>query len=278
MPAAVLSGELFSRFRQEMRLRNYAARTVETYATCLRAYVAWLGGVAPRTVEDEVPRSYLVSLVEAGASRSLVDQHVSTLKLLYIDLYGWPAERLAVPRPRREHALPVVPTRSEVLRMAAAITNDKHRLGLLMCYGSGLRVSELVAVDVGDVDVDELLVRVRSGKGRKDRVTVLAASIVPDVLRQMGGRSPVMPLFESALGGRWSVRSMQQVVADARIRAGVRGRVTPHSLRHAFATHLLEGGTSLRVIQQLLGHANIQTTTRYARMTHPARMKVSSPL
>jgi site-specific recombinase XerD len=278
MHPPVLSTELFPRFQQEMRLRNYAPRTVETYVSCLRSYVAWLEGEAPRSVADEVPRSYLVSLVEAGASRSLVDQHVSTLKLLYIELYGWPEERLAVPRPRREKALPVVPTKSEVLRMAGALANEKHRLAILLAYGSGLRVSELVGLDVGDVDVDELLVRVRAGKGRKDRVTVLAASLVPDVISRIGGRSRFAPLFDSAGGGRWSVRSVQAVVADARIRSGVTSRVTPHSLRHAFATHLLEGGTSLRVIQQLLGHASIQTTTRYARMTHPARMKVTSPL
>lgn len=278
MPARVLSTELFPRFRQEMHLRNYAPRTIETYCACLRSYVSWLGGVPPREVADDVPRSYLVSLVEAGASRSLVDQHVSTLKLLYLELYGWPGERLDVPRPRREKTLPVVPTKSEVLRLAGALANEKHRLAVLLCYGSGLRVSELIALDVGDIDVDELLVRVRAGKGRKDRVTVLAHSIVPDVIKRVGGRPDRAPLFESALGGRWSVRSMQQVVAVARVRAGLRHRVTPHSLRHAFATHLLEGGTSLRVIQQLLGHASIQTTTRYARMTHPARMKVSSPL
>lgn len=278
MPRPVLALELFPRFQQELRLRNYAQRTIDTYTSCLRSYVRWLEGEVPRAVEDDVPRSYLMSLIEAGASRSLVDQHVSTLKFLYLELYGWPLERLSVPRPRREKSLPVVPTRGEVLRMAGALTNEKHRLAILLCYGSGLRVSELVGLDVGDVDLDELLVRVRGGKGRKDRLTVLAGALVPDVIVRIGGRSPLAPLFESAAGGRWSKRSMQQVVVAARVRAGVSGRVTTHSLRHAFATHLLEGGTSIRVIQQLLGHASIQTTTRYARMTHPSRMRVSSPL
>jgi integrase/recombinase XerD len=273
-----LSPELHERFRQEMRLRNYSPRTIQTYGSCLRQYVRWLAPVVPRDAGDEAPRSFLVQLVEGGCSRTLVDQHVSALKLLYVELYGWEEGRLAVPRPRRERALPEVPTREEVLALAAATGNAKHRFAVLLCYGSGLRLSEVVGLDVGDVDVGALTVRVRGGKGRKDRLTVLSESLVGAARDQAGGRGPREALFLGAGGRRWSKRSLQAAVERARRVAGLQRRVTVHSLRHAFATHMLEGGTDLRAIQVLLGHADVRTTTRYTHLVDPRQMRLVSPL
>ena len=278
MPAPVLSPYLLPRFQQELRLRGYAVRTVATYTSCLRQYLLWLGPTAPKDVTAEVPRSFLMSLVEAGASRSLVDQHISTLKFLYLELYGWTVEVLSVPRPRRAKTLPRVPTREEVLQLADAVPNRKHRLAILLMYATGLRVSGLVALDVGDVDLDGLVVRVRLGKGAKDRLTILSERLIPELRWLMGGRAHLAPLFPGSDGGPWSARSVQHVLVDARVRSGLHGRITPHSLRHAFATHLLEAGTDLRVIQVMLGHERIETTTRYTHVVSPARMKVRSPL
>ena len=134
------------------------------------------------------------------------------------------------------------------------------------------------ALDVGDVDLEGLVIRVRSGKGGKDRLTVLSDKLVPELRRHMARRPHAAPLFERRAGGRWSIRSMQHVVRRARIAAGLAKRITPHSLRHAFATHLLESGVGLRAIQGLLGHGHIQTTVRYTRMTSPNRMRLRSPL
>lgn len=278
MRKVVLSTELMERYQQELRLRGYAGRTVKTYTSCLRQFVRWVAPLVPREVPTDYPRSFVMHLVELGASRSLVDQQISALKFLYVELYGWSAEVFDVPRPRRRRALPIVPTRGEVLQLANALSNRKHRAAVLLAYGSGLRVGELVALDVGDVDLDELLVRVRAGKGGKDRHTVLSEALVPEVAWLTNGRADHAPLVASAHGGRWSTRSMQQVMAKACRKAGVQKRVTPHSLRHAFATHLLEAGTDLRVIQVLMGHAKIETTTRYTHVVNPSRVRVVSPL
>jgi len=278
MGSAKLSVGFFERVEQELRLRGYAARTTRTYLSCLRQYVRWLAPGVPREVEHDRPRTFLWSLVDAGASRSLVDQHISALKFLYIELYGWHPGELDVQRPRRGRSLPVVPTREQVLELASRISNRKHRTAVLLAYGSGLRVSELVGLDVGDVDVPNAMLRIRNGKGNKDRLTVLSAALTDDLNWLMGNRPPMAPLFSSEAGGRWSVRSMQHVMARARGLMATPVRITPHSLRHAFATHLLEGGTDLRVIQLLLGHARIQTTTRYAHMANPSRVRVASPL
>ena len=278
MREPVLSTELMKRYRQELQLRGYAKRTIKTYACCLRQYTRWLRPLVPKEAPRDMPRSFLIHLVELGASRSLVDQQISALKFLYVELYGWASEELDVPRPKRRKTLPIVPTREEVLQLANALTNRKHRAAVLLAYGSGLRVGELVALDVGDVDLDELLVRVRAGKGGKDRNTVLSDTLVPEVAWLGNGRAMFAPLVPNAQGGRWSARSMQYAMARACKRAGLKKRVTTHSLRHAFATHLLEGGTDLRVIQVLLGHAKIETTTRYTHVVNPSRVRVVSPL
>ncbi len=275
---SVLATTLFARVEQELRLRNYAPRTIQTYLSCLRKYVRWLGAVPPREAQREQPRAFLVHMVEAGASRTLVDQQVSALKFLYVELYGWDREELAIPRPRRGRSLPAVPTREEVLRLAEALDNRKHRAAVLLLYGSGLRVSELVALDVGDVDVEALVVKVRAAKGMKDRLTILSERMVDEVVWLARGRGPDRPLFTGRGEGRWSVRSVQHVIARARVEAGLAKRVTPHGLRHAFATHLLEGGTDLRAIQVMLGHRRIETTTRYTHVVNPSRMRVRSPL
>lgn len=276
--SGTLSPHLFPRYRQEMVVRGYAEDTIKAYLSCLRRYVRWLGPRHPREVTAEEARSYLLLLIERGASRSLVRQAVSSLKLLYVTLYGREDWGFALPRPRRELRLPYVPTRAQVLQMADGTGNIRHRAAILLLYGSGLRLSELLALRIGDVDVQRLTVHVVQGKGRKDRYTLLSEGLLP-LLRSLAGDRPQdAVLFRSNAGGAWSPRSVQKFVRAAAEKAGVPGRVTPHSLRHAFATHLLEAGTDLRIIQGLLGHADIRTTTRYTHMRDPNRLRVVSPL
>ncbi len=278
MPQQVLATNLLARVEQELRLRGYAQSTIKTYLSCLRAFTRWMMPVAPRDASHDHPRSFLVQLVETGVGRSLLDQHISVLKFLYVELYGWPPQRLAIPRPRRAQRLPVVPTREQVMALADAITNPRHRLAVLLTYAAGLRISELIALNIEDLDLDELVVRVRAGKGAKDRLTVLSKRLVEPLREHVRGRPRLAPVFESAQGGRWSVRSMQHVVVRARVKAGLEMRITTHSLRHAFATHLLEDGVDIRVIQALLGHRRIETTARYTHVVNPARVKARSPL
>jgi len=273
-----LSSHLFTRYRQELELRHYATATIKSYSTCLRRFVKWIDPVHPREATHETVRAYLLQLFEVGVSRSLVGQSVSALQFLYIRLYGWDIARFDVPRPRSETHLPFVPSRSQILAMAGALSNERHKTALLLLYCAGLRVSELTALEVGDVKLERRVLVVRQSKGRKDRFTLLSDRIIPALQEQIGDRSAREPLFPSQAGGSWSTRCVQQFVKRSAKRAGITERVTPHSLRHAFATHLLESGTDLRIIQELLGHSDIRTTTRYTHMRDPNRFIVRSPL
>ena len=273
-----LSPHLFERYGQELALRNYSPRTVASYLSCLRRFTRWLAPRHPRAADSETVRGYLLGLADVGASRSLVSQSVSALKFLYVRLYLWEPDAFDVPRPRGESRLPFVPSRNQVVLMAERTLYRPHATAILLLYGSGLRLSELLALCVGDVDCDRLLLRVVQGKGRKDRLTLLSARLRVDLEPLLRDRSGSAPLFLARSGSPWSPRSVQKFVRRAAERADIPQRVTPHSLRHAFATHLLETGTDLRVIQGLLGHCDIRTTTRYTRMRDPNRFAVASPL
>lgn len=274
-----LSPHLVERVKQEMLIRHYSRHTVRAYAAYVRDFANWLAGTLPREATVAQVGAYLAHVVARGASRSAVDQAISALRFLYVELYQrfTPGDLLAW-RPRREATLPRVLSKSEVLLLAEAIANRKHRLAVLLMYASGIRVSELVALRVGDVDLSRLVVNVRGGKGGKDRTTVVSPVLRPEIEWLAARRGAREPLLPSEAGGHLSTRSVQHVVERAARRAGLAGRVSCHVLRHSFATHLLEGGTDIRYSQALLGHARIETTTRYTHVRNPALLHVQSPL
>lgn len=272
-----LATDLYTRYQQELRLRNYRPNTIRTYRSALQGYVRWLAPVHPRGATLEQVQGYLLHVLDAGRSRSMVDQVVSALKFLYIELYKRhaPAD-FCIARPRREFTLPRVLNREEVLALADAVPNRRHRLAVLLLYAAGLRVSELVAANVGDVDLEALSLHIRCGKGGRDRITVLSERLQEDLIWVSGSRPLHAPLLPNKDGERWSARSVQHVVERAAARIGV--HASCHTLRHSFATHLLEDGTDIRFIQSLLGHAKIETTTRYTHVRNPAVLRIRSPL
>ena len=273
-----LPTNLYDRFRQEMQLRNYARNTIKTYTSCLRAYVEWLAPVHPRDADQEQIQAFLHHLLTERRSHAWIAQSVSALKFLYVELYRRDPDTIRLRYPRRNPTLPYVPTRDEVLRLADAITNRKHRLAVLLLYATGLRVSELISADIRDINLERMTLFVHQGKGGKDRVTVISPTLADELRWICADRPPTAPLIPALGGSRWTTRSVQKVVRRAARRAELPARLTPHSLRHAFATHLLEDGTELRFIQNLLGHADIKTTTRYTHVRDPRALRITSPL
>ncbi|MEQ1858211.1 MAG: site-specific tyrosine recombinase/integron integrase, partial [Longimicrobiales bacterium] len=279
IPPALATPSTLERLREEMTLRGLSPRTRKIYLAHVRYFLDWAGERSADTTAQKA-REYLVHLVEErGASRSFHTQAVSALKLLFERVLADRTLAEGIPRPKVEHRLPSVLTKDETLGLLDAIRNPKHRALVMMLYSSGLRVGEVVRLCREDLDVGHGLVRVRHGKGAKDRMTLLSKRALLVVEAYVQAFQPEGWLFPGDRPERHlTARSVQRVVHDAARRAGITKRVSPHTLRHSFATHLLEGGTDLRYIQELLGHSSSRTTQIYTHVTATRLSAIKSPL
>jgi site-specific recombinase XerD len=274
--------EVIARVREELRLRNYSRKTERAYTNHLTRFLRATGR-SPYELEPEDARRYLLALLDRNLSRAYQDQAISAIRFLAVHVLDRSDLVANAPRPRRERRLPSVLSADEVRRLLGAVANAKHRALLMLTYSAGLRVGEVVRLRVADLDLDRGMVHVRGAKNRKDRYTLLSETAVHAV-RIYSQQSPrtVGPrdfLFPGARPDRpLAVRSAQKIVARARRTAGIMKPTTPHTLRHSFATHLLEGGTDIRYIQELLGHASTKTTEIYTHVSQRKLNRIRSPL
>jgi len=272
--------EMRRRMEQELRLRGCSLRTQ-------RAYVHWVSRFAahhrkaPEQMGQEQVRAYLVHLYEdQKLSRPTVVQALCALKFFYVHVLhrSWEIEDLRFPRQGKKR-LPRVLSESEVRRLLESAENLREQAILMALYGSGLRLSEVIHLQVKDIDSAKMQIRVRKGKGGKDRNVMLSEVLLEVLRRYFRQYRPVTWLFYSQTPQRpVDDRTVQRMVRALSQRAGLREPVTAHTLRHSFATHLLENGTELPYIQELLGHRSIKTTMLYLRVSPPALRKVISPL
>lgn len=228
----------------------------------------------PHDLSEYEIKQYLVGLLDNEDPAS-VSQAISSIKFYYQTVYG---RTLKIPYPRKHKKLPEVLTPEEVGRLLDAVENTKHHLLLELMYGCGLRVSEAVKLKKIQINFDEGLVTVREGKGRKDRHIALPKTIRKRLKAYLTARFDDNPHVFNTTRGHLHVKSAQNIVEHAAKKADIKKNVTPHTLRHSFATHLLEQGTDLRIIQKLLGHSNIKTTQIYTQISTQLIKKVKSPL
>ena len=272
-------GELRDRMDQDMVVRGLAESTRESYLAAVTGLAAFHRRSPDRLTQREV-QAYLVHLAEerklAWNTRSLI---TNGLRFFYRTTLGRGEMEFAIPRPKTPARLPEILSQEEVARLLASPRNLKHRLLLMTAYAAGLRVSELVALRVTDIDSDRMTIRVEQGKGGQDRYTLLSARLLEE-LRAYWRHQRARPwLFPSQRGGRpVSISCAQRVWGRAKRDAGVTKRGGIHSLRHAFATHLLEVGTDLHTIQRLLGHRHISTTMVYFHLARKTLAENPSPL
>jgi integrase/recombinase XerD len=265
---------------QEMRLRNYSYKTIKAYRSCIRAFIRYLQPTHPREADAQAIRGYLMHLIdECGYRASSVNQVINALRFMYVELYHKPMVLGEVPRPRHEKPLPVILSQGEVGRIFEVTENLKHRCLLMLAYSAGLRVSEVVRLRLEDIDWDRMLVHIRGAKGFKDRYTILAGSLLATYDEYLRRYVPRAYVFEGEGGGKpYSIRSAEEVFTRSAAKAGVMKDVSFHSLRHAFATHLLEQGVDIRYIQELLGHASSKTTEIYTHVSQRDIGRIRSPL
>ena len=265
-------------YREVLIRRRYSKSTVSTYSAMFGQFVAHFAPTPPAELTEEQIKTYMNHLVEKRKlSQSTHNQAINAIKFYYEHVLGLEKKKYWLDRPRKENKLPRVLSEEDVIRVIAAANNVKHQCMIAMLYSAGLRRSELINLRLQDVDMNRKQVWVRGGKGKKDRVTLLSAHLIVALNHYLDEYKPNYWLFEGLRRKQYSANSLGAVVKQSAARAGL-NRVTPHMLRHSFATHLMDHGTDTRVIQSLLGHQSIETTQIYTHVTTRNLQKIVNPL
>jgi integrase/recombinase XerD len=273
-------GKLQEQMKADLSLKRYSPHTIRAYLHCIRNFAKYFMRPPAEMGETEVRQFILHLAQERKVSASVHSSYVTALKFLYRITLQRPQVVERLPYPKRPKTLPKVLTMKEVLALFTAIKSAKYKAILAIAYGAGVRVSEVCALKPADIDSQRMLIHVRRGKGNKDRYVLLGETMLT-LLREyykkarrkgdylFPGQKPQNPLTPTAI---------RKVLKKVAAQAGVSKKITPHTLRHSFATHLLETGYDLRVVQTLLGHTSIQTTQRYTHVTDRLLSLTRSPL
>ena len=261
-------------------LKAYSPNTIRTYCVEFSQLLYLLGDTPVETLTPERLRSYfLYCTTKLKLSENLIHSRYNAIKFYFEQVLHRDKIFLDdIPRPKKKSTLPKVIGKNDIVKIFAKIDNLKHRVMLKLCYGMGLRVSEIVNLKISDIDSGRMLVHVENAKGKKDRYVALPSSILDELRNYYKAYHPKTYLFEGQYGGQYSIRSAQAVFKNAMKKAKINKAVGIHGLRHSYATHLLESGTDLYFIQKLLGHKDIRTTELYAKVSNRQLSNVKSPL
>jgi site-specific recombinase XerD len=264
--------------QEDMRIRNFSPHTQAQYIGRVAQFARHFAR-PPDQLSFEDVRTYLVHLTERKAKFGVMVTTISALRFFYMKTLrrGWDFN--ALPYPRRERKLPDVPSRETVFHFLTSVRNLKHRVMLTTCYAAGLRVSEVRALCVSDIDGKRMLIHVRLAKGRKDRIVPLSQALLENFRAYWKIARPKNVMFPADGTDRpMSPRSLTNICAVVCERAGITPNITPHTLRHSFATHLMESGTNVRAIQMMMGHTSLSTTAGYMRIAASDLLATKIPL
>ena len=265
-------------YSEVLTRRRYSESTRMTYCSQFQLFLKFVGKEADQVSEKEIINYMRYLIQEKQISASTQNQVINAIKFYYEQVKGESRRFYSLERPMKETKLPTVLSEEEVIAVLQAPDNLKHKTMLTLIYSAGLRRSELLALKPSDIDVARNIIILRQGKGNKDRITLLSTRFMRMHAEYIAECRPTQWLFEGWNGGQYSESSLQKVFKEALEKSGVRKNATLHSLRHSFATHLLERGTDLRYIQTLLGHNSSKTTVRYTHVTRKGFENIRSPL
>lgn len=265
-------------YLDKLEIKKYANNTVRSYVSLFESFINFYHEKELIHINDEDIRAYLQKLVREDRSNSYINQSLNSIKFYYEMVLGMPNRFYAIDRPRKDVKLPQVLSKEDVLLILEHTNNLKHRCIVGLLYSAGLRRNELVNLKISDIDSKRMLIRVESGKGNKDRYTLLSKQILLDLRAYYLAYKPTKYILEGQYGGQYSAQSIANVVSNAAEKANIRIRVTPHILRHSFATHLLESGVDLRKIQVLLGHSSSKTTEIYTHVATSTFDSIKNPM
>lgn len=266
-------------FINKLKILRYSENTVRNYSSAIKEYIGYFHDKKLIDLgQEDVERFLLYLGEERKVSTSYLMVSISAIKFYYEKVMNMPNVTYHLKHPRGERLLPEVLSEDEVIKLFSVIKNFRHKCILMTIYSGGLRLSEVVNLKVSDIDSKRMMMFIRGAKGKKDRYTLLSKQLVVWLREYYQKEKPGVWLFEGATGHQFSCRSVQEIMHEAVKKAGIKKHATVHTLRHSFATHMLENGTDLRYIQNLMGHYSSKTTEIYTHITTKGLEQLSSPL
>lgn len=265
-------------YLDKLELRKYANNTVKTYVTSFETFINYYISKDLVAINESDVRKYILKLVQEDRSNSYINSAINSIKFYFESVLGMPNRFYEIERPRKEKKLPKVLSKEDVLSVIANTNNLKHKCIVSLLYSSGIRRNELVNLKITDIDSKRMLIRIEAAKGNKDRYTLLSHFLLKDLRAYYKQYKPEKYIIEGMYGKQYSAQSIGKIVGNAAEKAGIKISVTPHILRHSFATHLLEAGVDLRQIQVLLGHSSSKTTEIYTHVATTTFKTIKNPL
>ncbi|PIE50570.1 MAG: integrase [Flavobacteriales bacterium] len=266
-------------FIHTLQLKAYSENTIRLYVNEFSQLLILLKNTSVDTLTPEKLKDYFLYCLEKNkAKEATMNSKINAIKFYFEQVLHQEKMFFNIPRPKKPLQLPKMLTKKEVIKLLKVTQNPKHLLILQLCYGMGLRVSEIVNLKVEHIDSENMRVLIKAAKGKKDRYTNLPLSVLEPMRIYYKKFRPKKWLFEGQYGGQYSVRSVQNVFKNAMKKANIQKTIGIHGLRHSYATHLIESGADIRFIKELLGHNSIKTTQIYTHITDISKSQVKSPL
>ena len=269
----------FQSFINQLKLKAYSKNTIRTYVTEFAHLLKTIKKINVDSLTEDRLKDYFLYCVKTDKIKeNHLNSRINAIKFYFEQVLHKPKMFFDIPRPKTPKQLPKMLSKVEIKKVFKATENSKHLLMLQLCYGMGLRVSEIVALKIEHINSEAMLVMIEGAKGKKDRYTNLPESVLPLLRNYYKEYIPKNYLFEGQYGGAYSTRSVQLVFKNAMKKAKVNKTIGIHGLRHSYATHLIESGADIRLLQELLGHNSVKTTQIYTHITDVSKSKVKSPL
>ncbi|MBN1494647.1 tyrosine-type recombinase/integrase [Candidatus Peregrinibacteria bacterium] len=268
--------QVLKRMAEELLIRNYSPRTEKIYLYCIGEYFKFDSDAATRCSSEKI-REFLLFKSKNGAGPVMYNLYLNAIKFFYKTALVRRKE-IKIPYAKRPKSMPKTLGREDILQILSVITNYKHKLLIALTYGAGLRLSEVIGLKKINLDFSNNSIEIKNSKGGKSRITIMPEKIKEKLRQYTRHLAWADYVFESSRGGKMSPRTAQKIFKNALKKAQIETSATFHSLRHSFATHLMENGTNIRFIQELLGHSSIKTTQIYTHVGWKALWNVKSPL
>ena len=265
------------KIKRQLKYRSYSESTVETYLSCLIRFNDYIT-LNQLEINEQTIKNYLYDLSNKNYSRSTVNQYINAIKFYLEKVLRQKRQTYYIERPKKEQKLPIVLSKEEIQKIFHQISNIKHKAMLTLIYSAGLRISELIHLKIEDIDSERMLIHIRDSKGAKDRMVPLSANVLVLLRNYYREYSPNIYLFNGEKNSMYSPTSIRKFLQRAVHKSFIKKHVSPHTLRHSYATHLLEAGIDLRYIQAVLGHSSVKTTEIYTHVSTKSLQAIKSPI